>query len=49
MFKDWITRRKKYFMVDAYQLDKILEKIKMIIGTERFDDTKISIETDDKL
>ena len=36
-------------MVDAYQLDKILEKIKMIIGTERFDDTKISIETDDKL
>ena len=36
-------------MVDAYQLNKILQKIKMIICTERFDDTQISIETDDKL
>ena len=36
-------------MVDAYQLNKILQKIKMIISTERFDDTQISIETDDKL
>ena len=30
-------------------LDKILAKIKKIIGIERFDDTKIWIEIDDKL
>ena len=30
-------------------LDKILAKIKKIIGIERFDDTKILIEIDDKL
>ena len=35
-------------MVDHYTLDKLLDKIKKIIGTEKFDNTKILIETDDK-
>ena len=30
-------------------LDKVLDKIKVIIGTEKFDDTKTLNETDDKL
>ena len=36
-------------MVDDYMLDKVLVKIKEIIGIEKFDDTKIFIDTDDKL
>ena len=36
-------------MVDHYILDKILDKIKEIIGTGKFDNTKIIIDTDDKL
>ena len=36
-------------MVDDYMTDKVLEKIKEIIGLEKFDDTKILIDTDDKL
>ena len=40
---------KKYLMFDDYMLDKVLGKIKMIIGIGRFDDNKILIETDDKL
>ena len=39
---------KKYFMVDDYTLDKVLDKIKRI-DIEKLDDTKILIETDDKL
>ena len=35
-------------MNDDYVLDKVLDKIKEIIGTEWFD-TKILIETGDKL
>ena len=35
-------------MVD-YMLDKVSDNIKMILGTEKFHDTKIMIETDDKL
>ena len=31
---------KKYFMVDDYMLDKALDRIKEIIGIEKFDDTK---------
>ena len=42
-------KQKKYFMVDNYLLDKVLDRIKMTIGIEKFDDTKISNETDDKL
>ena len=36
-------------MVDDYMLDKVLDKIKEIIGIEKFDDTKILIGMDDKL
>ena len=35
-------------MVDDYILDKVLDKVKEIIGIEKFDDTKILIDTDDK-
>ena len=42
-------KQKKYFMVDNYLLNKVLGRIKMTIGIEKFDDTKISNETDDKL
>ena len=36
-------------MVYNHILDKVFNKIKMIVGIEKFDDTKILIETDDKL
>ena len=36
-------------MVDDYTLDKLLDKIKDIIGTKKFDNTKMLMETDDKL
>ena len=36
-------------MVDDYMLDKTFDKIKEIIGIEKFADTKIMIDTDDKL
>ena len=39
----------KYLMGDDYMLDKVLDKIKEIIGIEKVDDTKILISTDDKL
>ena len=39
---------KIYFMVDDYTLDKVLDKIKRI-DIEKLDDTKVLIETDDKL
>ena len=34
-------------MVDDFMLDKLLDKIKEIIGTETFDDIKILIDTYD--
>ena len=37
------------FMVNNYMLDKVLDTIREIIGIEKFDDTKISIDLDDKL
>ena len=40
---------KKYLMVDDYMLDKVLDKIKKIIGIEKFVDTQIFIGTDDTL
>ena len=40
---------KKYLIVNNYIVYKVLCKIKEIIGTEKFDDTKILINTDDKL
>ena len=36
-------------IVDDYILGRILDKIKEIIGLEKFDDTKILINTDDEL
>ena len=40
--------RKKYLMVGDYMLDKALKKVKEI-NTEKFDNTKVLIDTDDKL
>ena len=34
-------------MLDDYMLDKMLDKIKMTISIEKFDDIKVLIETDD--
>ena len=36
-------------MFDDYMVDKVLGKIKEIIGIENFDNTKTLIDTDDKL
>ena len=36
-------------MVNDYVLDKVLDKIKKVIGIEHFDNNKILIDTDDKL
>ena len=36
-------------MVDDYQVDKILDKIKEIVGIEKFDNTNIFINVEDKL
>ena len=41
--KDWKQWRKNYLIVDDYILDKVL------VNIEKFDDTKIFIDTDDKL
>ena len=42
-------KEKKYLIACHCMLNKVLDKIKEIIGTEKFDDTKILIDTDDKL
>ena len=39
---------KKYLMVDDYMLHEALDKIKNIIGIEKFDDANILMDTDDK-
>ena len=36
-------------MVDSYVQDKVLDNVKWIISIEKFDDTKILIDTDYKL
>ena len=36
-------------MIDDYMPDKVLDKIKEIIGFKKFDDTKILIETHFKM
>ena len=36
-------------MVDGYMLNKVLDGIKEVIGIEKFVNTKILIDTDDKL
>ena len=35
-------------LIDGYVLDEVLLKIKEIVGTEKFHDTIILIDTDDK-
>ena len=42
-------KEKKYLIACPCRLNKILDKIKDIIGIEKFDDTNILIDTDDKL
>ena len=42
-------KEKEYLMVNDYMLDKVLDKIKETIGIVKFDDTKILIDTNDKL
>ena len=39
---------KKYLMVDDYMLHEALDKIKNIIGIEKFDDANILMDIDDK-
>ena len=41
--------KKRHLMVNDYMLDKVLGKIAEMIGIEKFDDTKIFIDADDKL
>ena len=41
--------RKKKLMVEDYMLDKVLGKIKMIMGTKKIDDTKNLMKADVKL
>ena len=40
---------KKCFMVGDCMLVKVLDKIKEIIGIEKFDDTKVLIDSHDEL
>ena len=40
--------KEKIFEVDDHMLDKSLDKIKKKIGIEKFEDTEILIDTDDK-
>ena len=42
------VKKKKYLIVDYFTLDRILDKIKRK-DIEKLDDTKILIDTDDKL
>ena len=42
-------KEKKYLMVDDYMINKVLDKIKAIIGMYKFDDTKILNDTVDEL
>ena len=41
--------KKRHLMVNDYMLDKVLGKIAEMIGIEKFDNTKIFIDADDKL
>ena len=42
-------KQKKYLMVNDYMPDKVLEKINEATGIVKIDDTKILIDTNDKL
>ena len=41
--------RKKYLVIDDYMLDNVLDKVKEIIGIEKFADIKVLIDKDDKM
>ena len=49
MRKNEEHKGKKYLTDDDYILDKVLDKIKEKVRIVRFDDTKILIDTDNKL
>ena len=49
MRKNEEHKGKKYLTDDDYILDKVLDKIKEKVKIVRFDDTKILIDTDNKL
>ena len=49
MGKVKIYEVKKFLMIDGYVLNKVLDKIKEIIGIKKFDDTKVLIDTDEKV
>ena len=40
---------KNHLMIDDFVLDRLLHKIKKVTRTEKIDNTKILIDTDDKL
>ena len=42
-------KEKKLMVDDCYMLDKLLDKVKQIVSTEKFDNTKILTDTDNKL
>ena len=42
-------KEKNYLMIHDYVLHKVLDGIKEIISTEKLDDTKLLIDTNDKL
>ena len=35
-------------MIDNYMLDRVLDKITMIVGIEKFHNTKVLVDTDNK-
>ena len=41
--------KEKYLMFNDYILDKVLGKTEEMIGTEKFDNTNVFIDADDKL
>ena len=47
--KDKQHEGKNYWMIHDYMLHKVLDGIKEIISTEKFDDTKLLIDPNDKL
>ena len=49
MGKVKIYEVKKFLMIDGYVLNKVLDKIKEIIGIKKFDDTTVLIDTDEKV
>ena len=42
------SKGKKFLMIADYIFDKVLDRVKKIIGIEKFDDTKILSDTNNK-